>query len=87
MNHLEALREKIGQLRGEIAQIRELNEEYRRRAKNDSEAQIAHSQRQERLQAIQQELTQLAGLSRRVVSVEEMKEKHSSGPFLVKKVS
>jgi len=87
MDHLEVLREKIGRLRLEIAQIQELNKQYRLRDRNDTEAQVAHGQRQERLQAIQQELAQLAGLGRKVQSVEAMKEKHRSRLHLVKRAS
>jgi hypothetical protein len=87
MDHFEVLREKVGRLRTEIAEIQELNQQYRRQGRNDTEAQIAHGQRQERLQAIQQELAQLAGLGRKVQSIEEMKEKHRSSLHLVKKVS
>ena len=81
MDHLEVLREKIGSLRAEIAQLQELNAEYRRagrRDRNETEAQVAHGQRHERLQAIQQELSQLAGLSGRVLSVEQRKAEHRS---------
>jgi uncharacterized protein involved in exopolysaccharide biosynthesis len=78
MDHLEVLRNKIGSLRAEIAQIQELNEQYRRGGRTEPQAHAAHGQRQERLQAIQQELTQLAGLSRRVLSIEERKEEHRS---------
>ena len=59
MDHIEVLREKIGRLRDEIAHLVELNAEYRRtgsQGRNEIQAQIAHGQRQERLQAIQQEL-------------------------------
>jgi hypothetical protein len=84
MNHLEVLREKIGRLRVEIAQIQELNKRYRLRDRNGAEAQVAHGQRQERLQAIQQELAQLAALGSRVRSVEEMKERQRSRLLLVK---
>ncbi len=84
MDHLEVLREKIGRLRVEIAQIHELNAQYRRRDRNESNAHVAHGKRQERLQAIQQELSQLAGLSRKVRSIEETKEKHRSRLHLVK---
>ena len=87
MDHLEVLREKIGRLRVEIAQIQKLNEKYRFHGGNGAEEQVAHGQRQERLQAIQQELTQLASLGHKVRSVEEMKEKHRSRLYLVKKVS
>ena len=87
MDHLEVLREKIGSLRAEIAQLQELNDQYRRvvsRDRNQTEAQIAHGQRHERLQAIQQELAQIAGLGLR--SVEQMKDQHRSRPYLLKKV-
>ena len=87
MDHLEVLREKIGVLRAEIAQLRELNEQYRREGRHDTRTQVAHGQRQERLQEIQQELAQLAGLGRRVRSVEQVKEEHRSRPYLVKRVS
>lgn len=87
MDHFEVLREKVGRLRAEIAQIQELNLQYRRQGRNDTEAQIAHGQRLERLQVIQQELAQLAGLGRKVQSIEEMKEKQRSRLHLVKKVS
>jgi hypothetical protein len=87
MDHLNALREKIGRLRAEIADIQKLNEHFRLRDQTDSEAQVAHGQRQERLQAIQQELAQLAGLGRKVLSVEEISEKHRSRLHLLKKAS
>ena len=87
MGHLEVLREKIGRLRVEIARIQELNEHYRRQDRNEPDAHVAHGQRLERQQAIQQELAQLAGLGRKVASIEEMKEKHRSRLYLVKKVS
>jgi hypothetical protein len=81
MDHLAVLREKIGSLRTEIAQIQELNAKYRHagsQERNETEAQVAHGQRHERLQQIQQELTQLASLGRRVLSIEERKEEHRS---------
>jgi ABC-type phosphate transport system auxiliary subunit len=87
MDHLEVLREQIGRLRIEIAEIKKLNEEYQLQGENDAEARVAHGQRQERLEAIQQELTKLAGLGRKVLSVEEMKEKHRSRLPLGKRAS
>ena len=84
MDHLGVLREKIGRLRAEIADIQELNEQFRLGGRNRPEAQSAHDQRHERLQAIQQELAQLADLGRRVHSTEQMKEKHRSRVHLVK---
>jgi hypothetical protein len=90
MDHLAVLREKIGNLRVEISQIQELNEQYRRAGSQDRnriEAQAAHGQRQERLQAIQKELAQLAGLGRRVVSVEQRKAEHRSRLHLAQEAS
>jgi hypothetical protein len=86
-DHLIVLREKIGRLRGEIAQIQELNKEHQRLSGNSAEAQVAHVQRQERLLAIQQELVQLASLGPKVLSVEEMKERHRFRLHLVKQAS
>jgi len=87
MDYLEVLREKIARLRSEIARIQELNRLYRLHGENDTEAQVAYGQRNERLLAIQQELGQLATLGSRVRSVAEMKERHRSRLLLVKKAS
>ena len=87
MNHVDVLREKIGRLRVEIAQIQEMNNEYRIRGRKGEAAQIAHGQRHERLQAIQQELAQLAALGRKVQLIDEMKEKHHFRLHPVKKAS
>jgi len=87
MDHLEVLREKIGRLRAEIAHIQELIEQNLRRDRSEKDGEIAHSQRHERLQAIQQELAQLADLGRKVRSAEEMREKHRSRLHLVKRAS
>ena len=90
MDHIEVLREKIGRLRGEIAHLMELHAEYRSAGKQGSheiQAQIAHGQRQERIQAIQQELAQLADLGRRVLSIEERKDEHRSRLHVVKNAS
>ena len=87
MDHLEVLREKVSRLRAEIVEIRHLNNQHRLYAGNDPKAQVAHGQRQERLQTIQQELVQLSNLGHKVVSVEEMREKHRSRLHLVKKAS
>jgi hypothetical protein len=87
MDHLNALREKIGRLRAEIADIQKLNVQFRLRERNEPEAQVAHGQRQERLQAIQQELAQLAGLGRKVLSFEGMNDKHRYRLHVVKKAS
>lgn len=87
MDHLAVLRRKVGRLRAEIAQLQELNDRYWLRGRNETQAQVAHGQRQERLQAIQQELTQLVDLGQRVRSVEQMKEPHRAHPYLIKKAS
>ena len=78
MDHLGVLRDKIGLLRVEIADIQELNQQFRRDGGNGTGIQVAHGQRSERLQGIQHELAQLAELGRRVVSTEQMKGKHRS---------
>ena len=85
MDHLLVLRDKIGCLREEIAAIQNLNEQFRRDSVNGTEAQVAHGKRMERLQAIQQELVQLADLGRKVVSTEQMREKHRTRLHLVDK--
>jgi hypothetical protein len=85
MDHLLALRDKIGRLREEIADIQKLNEQFRRDGLDGADAQVAHGQRNERLQAIQSELVQLAELGRKVVSTEQMRAKHRSRLPLVKK--
>jgi hypothetical protein len=87
MDHLEVLRQKVATLRAEIVQLQELNQQYRRQYRADTEAQVAHGQRQQRLLAIQQELTQLARLGGRVRSIEEMKDQHRSRPYLATKAS
>jgi hypothetical protein len=87
MDHIDVLREKIGRLRVEIAEIQELNQQYRFQGGNGADAQVAHGQRQERLQAIQQELSQLASLGRKPQLVKQMTKKHGSRLHLVKKAS
>jgi hypothetical protein len=87
MGHVEVLREKIGRLRVEIAQIQESNKQYRLQKGNEAEAQVAHGQRQERLQAIQQELAQLARLGRKPQLVKQVTKKDGSRLHLVKKAS
>jgi hypothetical protein len=81
------LRQKITCLRAEIAHIQALNEQYRRRGSDKTDALMTHGERLERLQAIQQELSQPAGHGRKVRSIEEVKKKHRSRLHLVKKVS
>ncbi|HET6175875.1 MAG TPA: hypothetical protein VFE61_03010 [Candidatus Sulfotelmatobacter sp.] len=87
MDHLEVLREKIERLRAEIADIQELNRQYRLAGANAADAQVAHGQRHERLQEIQEELVRLSSLGNKVISMEQMREKHRSRLHLVKKVS
>jgi hypothetical protein len=78
MDHLGVLRDRIRGLRAEIANIQELNQQFRRDGGSGTDLQVAHGQRNERLQAIQHELVKLADLGRRVVSTEQMKERHRS---------
>jgi hypothetical protein len=87
MDHLAVLRDKVGRLRAEIADLQELNQLYRREPRHETQDQVAHGQRHERLQAIQQELAQLADLGRRVRSLEQMKEQQRSRAPLAKKLS
>jgi hypothetical protein len=87
MDHLEVLREKIASLRAEIADIQAANEKHRFGGPTGAEAQIAHGQRQERLQQIQEELVQLSKLSHKTLSIEQMKENHRSRLHLAKRVS
>jgi hypothetical protein len=84
MDYLGVLRDKIKGFREEIAEIQELNGQFRRAARNDAVAQVAHGQRSERLQAIQHELGQLASLGSSVVLTEPMKDQHRSRLHLVK---
>lgn len=79
------VRDKIGRLREEIAAIQNLNEQFRRDGVNGAQVQVAHGKRMERLQAIQQELVQLADLGRKVVSTDQMREKHRTRLHLVNK--
>src|SRR5437667_10265341 len=84
MDHLLVLRDEIGRLREEIADIQRLNDQFRREGWNGVEARVAHGQRNERLQDIQHELVRLADLGRKVVSTEQMKEKHRTRLHLIK---
>ena len=74
MDHIDVIRKKIARLRLEIAGIQELNDRYRFRRKYDTEAETAHVQRHQRLEAIQYELNQLSNLNRKAVSIEQMRE-------------
>jgi DNA-binding transcriptional MerR regulator len=87
MDHLQALREKIGRLRSEIADIQELNEQYRFQGQKLPDAETAHRQRQERLQEIQEELVQLSRLGQKTLSIEEMRERHRARLHLAKNAS
>jgi hypothetical protein len=77
---------KIRCLRAGDCEDPRFNEQYRRGAGNEIQAQVAHGQRHERLQAIQQELGQLVALGRKVQSIEGAKEEHRSRLHPVKKV-
>jgi len=79
------VRDKIGRLREEIAAIQNLSEQFRRDGVNGAQVQVAHGKRMERLQAIQQGLVQLADLGRKVVSTDQMREKHRTRLHLVNK--
>jgi len=70
MDYLGVFKDKIGRLRLEIADIQELNQQFRRDGRHGAVVHFAHGQRSERLQAIQHELGQLADLGRRSVSTE-----------------
>jgi hypothetical protein len=70
VNYLEVFKSKIGHLRMEIADIQELNQQFRRDGGSGIDAQVAHGQRSVRLQGIQHELAQLADFGRRVVPTE-----------------
>jgi hypothetical protein len=76
MDHLRVLQKKIVSLRAEIAQIHDLNQQYRQRRSNGTADQVAHGQRHERLQEIQKELSRLAALGRSVVSINEVREQN-----------
>jgi hypothetical protein len=84
MNHLAVLQEKIGSLRAEIAEIRELSQQYRQRKGNGTADQVAHGQRHIRLQEIQKELGRLAALGRSVVSVNQVREENRARLELIK---
>lgn len=84
MDYLGVLRDKIGRLRAEIAEIQELNQQFRRDGGNGIDLQVAHGRRSERLQGIQHELAQLGDLGRRVVCTERPIEKHPSQPHPAK---
>jgi len=87
MDYVEILRDKIRRLRVEIAEIRESNEQYRLQGEKAADAEIAYHKRHERLQAIQQELDQIADFGRKVPSVEATKKKQPSLLHLIKKAS
>jgi hypothetical protein len=85
MDYVVVLRDKIGRLRVEIADIHELNQQFRRDGRNGTGVQVAHGQRSERLQEIQHELVQLSDLGRKVVSTQQVKEQPRSPTHLVKR--
>jgi hypothetical protein len=86
MDHIAVLREKIARLRSEIADIQALNDRYRFGLQHGAEAEIAHLQRQERLEEIQEELIQLSNLSHKALSIAQMRENHHSRLHPIKRV-
>jgi hypothetical protein len=86
MDQIAVLREKIARLRSEIADIQALNDRYRFGVQHGAEAEIAHVQRQERLQDIQEELVQLSNLSHKALSIAQMRENHHSRLHPIKRV-
>ena len=86
MDHIAVLRENIARLRSEIAGIQALNDRYRFRVQHGAEAEIAHVQRQELLQEIQEELIQLSNLSHKALSIAQMRENHRSRLCPIKRV-
>ena len=84
MDHLKVLQDKIGSLRAEIAQIHEMNQQYRLQKDNGTGAQVAHGQRHERLQGIQKELVRLADLGRSIHSASQIREQNRARLELVK---
>jgi len=73
MDHLTVLRDKVGRLRVEIADIQKLNQDFQRKGENETKVQLAYPQRNERQQAIQNGLVQLANLGRGVASTQQMR--------------
>ncbi len=85
MDHLSVLKGKIVSLRAEIAQILELNVQYRSGKHHETIEHIAHTQRHARLEQIKQELAHLAGLGRSIHAASQIRESHSlEGIHLVK---
>jgi len=84
MDHLGVLQKKIVSLRAEIAEIHELNQQYRQRKGNGTTDQVAHGRRHERLQEIQKELGRLAALGRSVVSISQVREQNRARLQLIK---
>lgn len=87
MDHIEAIREKIAHLRSEIANIQVLNDEYRFGVQRGPVEQTAHIQRQQRLEEIKEELTQLSQLNRKAVPIEQMIGNRRFGLNPVRRVS
>jgi hypothetical protein len=85
MDYLAVFMAKIGRLRKEIADIQELNQQFRQNGQNGAVVQVAHGRRTERLQAIQHELGQLARLGNRVVLTEQTEDPHRPPTRLVKR--
>ena len=86
MDHTAVLREKIAHLRSEIADIQALNDRYRFGVRHGAETEIAHVQKQEQLQEIQEELIQLSNLSHKALSIAEMRDNHRSRLHALRRV-
>jgi hypothetical protein len=78
MDHFSALKQKVADLRAEIAQIKELNKQYGNGKSHDMISHVAHAQRHERLQGIMQELSRLADFGRALCSASRTRESEPS---------
>ena len=85
VDYASLLREKVAELRAEIAQLRELSAQYRRRGLRDAAGMEADLRRQARLDEIKVELTRLAKLGRSTPEGKSIEP--SRKPFLVRKAS
>src|SRR5260370_26785033 len=77
MDHLSVLKGKIVSLRAEIAQILELNVQYRSVKHHETVEHIAHTQPHARLEQIKQELAHLAGLGRSIHPASQIPASHN----------
>jgi hypothetical protein len=88
MDHVSVLKQKVGELRAEIAQIHMLNQQFRRETNHDAASEMADMRRQSRLQEIQRELARFSEFGKPGTSSGKARDHEpSGGPFLVKKAS